>query len=39
MKFGIDVQHLRQMSLLTFEKPRSKPPYWKSSTCNSSALV
>jgi len=35
MKFVMDVQHLRQMSLLTFERSgqssRSKPLYWKSS--------
>jgi len=41
MKFGMDVQHLLQMSLLTCKRSRSRsePPYWKSSTCNSSAVV
>jgi len=33
VKFGTDVQHLRQMSLLTLrgqgQSSRSKPPYWK----------
>ena len=34
MKCGMDVQHLCQMSLFTFEMSRSKLPY-----CNSSAVV
>jgi len=41
MKSGTNAEHLCQISLLSFDrsKSRSKPPYWNSSNYNSSPVA